>query len=786
MIGSENGQVTRKYAFGPFVVDEVRRMLLRDGETVPLTPKAFEILLVLIERRGQVLEKEELIERIWPDTAVEENNLARNVSALRKALGENPDEHQYIVTVPGRGYRFVASVQEVTAESWPLNGQKQDGLLNPPNSVAEVENHASEVTTGTEPASNTEQPSHKSKRQRIFIVWLVALIWIGLIAGVVSLMRARFQNSPSRVQRPLMRLTFDPGLQGEPTWSPDGRFVAYSSDQNGNSDIWVRQVGRGNPVQVTHSPANDWQPSWSPDGSKIVFRSERGEGGLFVVPALGGPETKVSAFGHRPRWSPDGSQILFYGSSLPSADVPPKIYVLRLDDSPPREVLADVLAQFTNLRSVVWHPDGQRISFLAFHRQLGAGFWTVPLSGSSPIRSEFSPQAQQQTSVFPIEGSDHFLWAPSGRVLYIEAISQGIKNIWKVEVDPQTLNIVGGVERLTTGPGIDMELAISPDGKRLAFTTRSEQTRLWSLPLNAGRLQGEAAALTPAELTAAYPDLSRDGQKLAFILTRSGKPELWEKWLKDGHETLLAGPDDYRRSTPRWSFDGSRLAYHRARFTNAERGQSEFSIVWLSAEGGEEQIITSPSAFAEQVSDWSADGKWIIASSERPSPGRRAICLFPIAAAPKAETQMRVMASNPEFTLSQPRFSPNGRWLCFSAVKINDNGISTLYVMPAAGGDWVRLTEGRAWDDKACWAPDGKTLYFLSNRTGLLNVWGLRFDPNRGQPVGEPFRITSFDHTSRRISRQLSSLALSLSPERLILPIIESTGAVWILENVDR
>lgn len=101
------------YAFGPFHLDAVRRVLRRDSELVALKPKVCELLLVLIEQRDRVMDKDELMQRLWPDTAVEENNLTVNMSALRKALGESASEHRYIVTVPGRGYRFVASVKEM-------------------------------------------------------------------------------------------------------------------------------------------------------------------------------------------------------------------------------------------------------------------------------------------------------------------------------------------------------------------------------------------------------------------------------------------------------------------------------------------------------------------------------------------------------------------------------------------------------------------------------------------------------------------------------------------------
>jgi DNA-binding winged helix-turn-helix (wHTH) protein/TolB-like protein/Flp pilus assembly protein TadD len=96
------------YAFGPFLLDTRERRLLRDGEVVPLTLKAFDLLQLLVEERGHLLQKEELLRRVWPDAIVEENNLTVTISALRKALDEGPTDRQYIETVPRRGYRFVA------------------------------------------------------------------------------------------------------------------------------------------------------------------------------------------------------------------------------------------------------------------------------------------------------------------------------------------------------------------------------------------------------------------------------------------------------------------------------------------------------------------------------------------------------------------------------------------------------------------------------------------------------------------------------------------------------
>ena len=111
---TDQGRVS--YAFGPFYLDTTRRTLMREGVPVPLTPKVFDTLLLLIENNDRVVEKGELMEAIWPDSYVEERNLAQNVFTLRKALGED----NYIETVPKRGYRFAAGVRQVVNESEDL------------------------------------------------------------------------------------------------------------------------------------------------------------------------------------------------------------------------------------------------------------------------------------------------------------------------------------------------------------------------------------------------------------------------------------------------------------------------------------------------------------------------------------------------------------------------------------------------------------------------------------------------------------------------------------------
>jgi DNA-binding winged helix-turn-helix (wHTH) protein/TolB-like protein/Flp pilus assembly protein TadD len=121
------------YAFGPFLLDTRERRLLRDGKAVPLTLKAFDLLQVLVENQGHLLQKEELLRRVWPDAVVEENNLTVTISALRKALDEGPTDRQYIETVPRRGYRFVADFRAAGEPGEPgeAAGRPQERRVRP-------------------------------------------------------------------------------------------------------------------------------------------------------------------------------------------------------------------------------------------------------------------------------------------------------------------------------------------------------------------------------------------------------------------------------------------------------------------------------------------------------------------------------------------------------------------------------------------------------------------------------------------------------------------------------
>src|SRR5262245_27756670 len=353
-------QLKQIYEFGPYRLDAAERLLLRDGEVVPLQPKVFDLLLALVERHGRLLEKDELMRLVWPDTIVEEANLANNISLLRRALGEGENGRLCIETVPKLGYRFVSLVR-AAEKAGELMSEEQPTARSITADAAPAVNGgelAAPIATSSAAPLTMKAKRHK---QSLILVSLAFGLVIVAVAYLPSLLRQYFRGEQPAV-RSLSQLTYGTGLQSQPSWSPDGRMIAYSSGRSGNFDIWVQQVGGGDPFQVTKSPTHDWQPDWSPDGTSIVFRSERDDGGLFIIPSLGGTERKVCSFGYNPRWSPDGSRILFL-------DLPPayrgnskKAYVVTLEGEPPREVQSEFFSGFAHqgMRGVAWHPDGQR------------------------------------------------------------------------------------------------------------------------------------------------------------------------------------------------------------------------------------------------------------------------------------------------------------------------------------------------------------------------------------------------------------------------------------------
>ena len=168
------------YELGPFTVDPVERVAFRDGQPLVLTPKVFDTLLCLVRNRGRVLTKDEILQEVWPDTFVEEVNLAVNVSALRKVLGEGPQEGRYIATVPGRGYRFVAQVSaSVSQQRQPDSYGANPANLSPDISIGHLDQTESNAA-----AISPSPISAGDRRKKHFWIVAASIVVILIVAGL--------------------------------------------------------------------------------------------------------------------------------------------------------------------------------------------------------------------------------------------------------------------------------------------------------------------------------------------------------------------------------------------------------------------------------------------------------------------------------------------------------------------------------------------------------------------------------------------------------------------------
>jgi len=392
-------------------------------------------------------------------------------------------------------------------------------------------------------------------------------------------------------------------------------------------------------VQVTKSLGNNWQPDWSPDGKYIAYRSEDGEGGLFVIPALGGEgqERKISSFGYYPRWSLDGSQILFQTTRFVTA----RLYVVDINGGAPRELMTSTLhpEKGNRLISANWYPDGKRISLWLASGMLDSVvpvFWTTPLDGGAPVQSEIPAALARQFvgassdwGAVCCEADFKFAWAPSGTAIYFERTLGGTRNLWRMTVDRTTLQAIA-IDRLTTGSGMDSELAISPDGKQLAFTGGVQHMRAWLFPFEAGtgRITGEGSAVTSSGIDAFEPSLSPDGKQLIFMARRAGKWDLMKESLADRRDTPFVYEDDFPYD-PQWSPDGKHLAYGRWK----QSAKANQIMVW-SSESRKQVSVTDVLNGFVSIYEWSKQDNQLVLSMPNSSTrggmvdadGRRSSC----------------------------------------------------------------------------------------------------------------------------------------------------------------
>src|SRR6185369_10785180 len=317
-----------QYQFGRFAVDRSKGLLLCDGEIVPLQPKAFDTLLLLIERRGEVLTKDELLRQLWPDSFVEESNLSQNIYVLRKALAQTPGGDELIKTVPKRGYRFVGDVREVSDNAeltieehlWTRVVTDEESYDDAMVLPAEVAKRTIELDHVTSPGNWS---TVLSRRVVLVTVGLGIVAAFGAYGAWRMNLRSRLHGSKMDESRArdfqsmkIQRLT-DIGKVLHPAISPDGKYLVYVlRDSTDKTSLWIKHIASGSAKQIVeagHGLGDYEAPTFSPDSSFVYFIGlANGVYKLYRVPVLGGnPRKLIDDVWGRVALSPDGRYLAF-------------------------------------------------------------------------------------------------------------------------------------------------------------------------------------------------------------------------------------------------------------------------------------------------------------------------------------------------------------------------------------------------------------------------------------------------------------------------------------------
>jgi Tol biopolymer transport system component/DNA-binding winged helix-turn-helix (wHTH) protein len=585
--------------FGPFALDPTSRELRKRGYLVKLQPQQLAVLLLLAERAGQIVSREEIHQYIWGnDTFVDfERGINFSINQIRAALGDDADKPRYIETIPRRGYRFIATIESDEPQTADASASETPMPRDRTSRASGDQVNASPDVN----AALTAAPARPLFAKGILIgLSLLAIVAAGLLGyGVLS---TRAKHTLPKSQFPNMRITQLTSLPGEyrdPTFSPDGKQIAFIWDGENRvrGDLYVQLVGGEKPLRLTHtSTGYVCCADWSPDGRQIVFgRCDDNGGGVYTIPALGGAERKITnvvcqySEAGDPKWTGDGKSLVLADSCTPGA--PPGIVVFSLQTGEKR-CLHSPPANDDEDGNPILSPDQTTVAFLRGAARI-PDINTVAFSGGN-LR-ELTKEEINWTNFT-------LMWSPDGKYI---AYENGDR-MARVPVSG------GPIEFNPVYPRIG---ALSADRRRLAYVEPAAAWRsapmVWRAKLaNAGgKVVSQSRVLVSATGNSSA-QLSPSQQQLVFESIRSGTGQIW-KSNADGSDPLqLTFFEKGFPGTPRWSPDEKWIAFDYRNVT--QRGQ----IYLIDSEGRNLRRLSSDD-YVDIVPSWSRDGKAVYFASNR-------------------------------------------------------------------------------------------------------------------------------------------------------------------------
>ena len=718
----------RFYGFGEFQLDARRRILSKNNANIALTPRNFDLLLVLIENEGEILSHDDLLEKVWEGTFVEQGNLKNAISVLRRCLGEEASDSTYIRTVPRRGYSFVAPVEIIADDphvhTTPTNDNLSSNIdISEPGQNGNAEGEISIIRNRL---ATMKIDSKSISPKTIAIILGLALL---IAAGLVAVWTFRSRSAPSvnydANQVQIFKITSEGNLVGGvASISPDGKYLVYAVREGENVSLWTRQIVTGISRQISPMMHGSvWSCYLTPDEEFIYYvfnqNSDKSKSGVYKISTFGGSAQKIS---DNPDGSlsisPDGKRFaVFYVTN----DLETRIETRDMDGRDPQVVWS--ARGDLRIWSLRFAPDGRTLLF-SIRRQLPDkmvySIIEIPVGGGH--EKVLLPEQEKQIA--------DTIWLPDKQSLMmsVRELNAELRQIW------QYFPATGEWKRVTNDNASYRGISATRDGKTLVASQEIRQTTLWASPT--GEL-ADLSQIIPSThyfidvgigsnskiiysivenskemigslskdgtdnkfLTAGddgvwvFPMPSRDGQHIAFASLRSGRRQVWTM-ENDGRNSVQLSQFTTDVYDGRLLSDGKRSI-----LLQLETPQK--SMLVLRTEDGEIRPLIQ-----NQSKRWaiSPDEKYVASQIQDPQTKKMEVVIVDIET---AEVIRKL-----DFAANRVlRWTTDGKGLAYDAY---ENGVGKIMIFPVEGGSpkpFVQLKSEEIFSFD--WSPDGRTLALI-------------------------------------------------------------------------
>jgi Tol biopolymer transport system component len=602
--------------------------------------------------------------------------------------------------------------------------------------------------------------------------WLLAG---GLAVVAIAVVVLRLPVHHAKTTR-IVRLIRDSAAAFDPAVSADGRMLAYASDQSGNVDIWVRALGTGDPRRLTSDQGIDASPDFSPDATQIVFRSERNGGGVYLIPAAGGPERLLVPLGRSPKFSPDGKWIAYWTGE--NHHFEGKTYVVPSTGGNAVRV-GDQLA---DAKWPLWSSDGKTLLIHGSLHPASAGgavpgptdLFLVPIDGG-PTRQTGWTAALRRVNIWsqgPVSWNGALLQfsAITTPATDFSGLSQGVANLWQMRLSQRHGQVEGDPTRVTFGSALEGNSVLLPGGGTVYSSSQYTLTPFEILLDERGMPRSELRPVFSSAGSYVMPRVSRNGSTVVALSDRSGQVEICLRNLHTGEERSLTSSSAPERA-PLISSDGSTI------FFGLREGPL-YPMYQLNARGGPPQKVCADCGSA---SDVSSKGDFVLYHTGEP---------WSAHSLKLANGNRTLILAHGRRTYSS-RFSRDGKWVTFLTDTGRDEAPRRILVAPfepdqtIPDSKWIPVTDGEHRDFDPSWSNDGAMLYFLSDRDGNRCLWAIRVDRESKRPISDAFPIFHLHRMATHIPVTSAPGVFGVSPGegRLVFGAAEMSSTIYRVES---